>query len=298
VYDVIARVLARHMSKNIPGEPAFVVQNMPGAGSLVAANYVFNVAPKDGTVLGIYADPVALAPLWKLPGAHFDPRKVHWLGALAARDSSVVLVRADSPATTFEEAKTKTVVLGSAGTNGLTSTVPMMLNDLLGTKFKVVTGYPGYTETMLAIERGEVHGRAATGWDSMAREKPDWIAKGFVMPLVQLTLKPIAGLDHVPQAIAMAESDDDRRVLSIVLGAQQFAHIYSLAEGVPAERVEALRKAYAATARDPAFIEEARNSISDTIRFTPSEIIAAFIRDSYALPETIRARAARYSGGS
>lgn len=298
VYDVISRLLARHMSKNIPGEPTIVVQNMPGAGSLVAANYVFNVAPKDGTVLGSYADAVLLSPLWRLPGAHFDPRKVHWLGSLAARDSSVILVRSDAPATTMEDAKVKTDILGSAGANGWTSAYPLMLNELLGTKFKVVTGYPGYTETMLAIERGEIHGRAGTGWDTIALEKPEWVSRGFVKPLLQLTLKPIPGLDHVPMAIDLAANETDRRLLSIVLGAQQFAHIYSLAEGVPAERVAALRSALAATARDPVFIAEAKDQLSDAIRFTPAETIEGYVRDSYALPEHIRKRAARYSGGS
>jgi len=297
VYDVSARVLARHLGKYIPGHPSIVVQNMPGAGSLTAASYVYDVAPKDGTVIGLYADGVPLAPLWRLPGAHFDPRSVGWLGALTVRDTSVILVRGDAPAKSFEDAKHIPVVLGSAGSNGINSTVALMLNDLLGTKFKVVTGYPGYAETMLALERGEVQGRAATGWDGIKREKPEWVATGFVRPLVQLTVDPIPGLEHIPRALDLVENESDRQLIAIVLESQKYSHVYSVAAGVPDERLALLRTAFAATASDPDFIADAKRLTTDKVRFTDYRAIEEFIRMSYALPEHIRSRASVYAGG-
>jgi tripartite-type tricarboxylate transporter receptor subunit TctC len=296
-YDVLSRLLARYMPKHIPGHPQIIIQNMQGGGSLLAANYVFNVAPKDGTVMGIYFDTVPLAPLLKFEGAKFDPLKVGWLGSLAKRDQTLVVVRSDAPATTFEGAKKTVVTLGSAGPNSATATYPLLLNELLGTKFKIIVGYPGEPETMLAMERGEVDGRAGTSWAQMKHDYPEKVAKGEIVPMIQLSLNPIPGLDHVPRAMDMAKSEQDLQVMKVVLGNQEFSRVYSVAEGVPEERLAALRTALEATANDPEFKKEAAVSMTDTLGFSRHEALEAFLKESYSLPKEIQDRAARYVGG-
>jgi tripartite-type tricarboxylate transporter receptor subunit TctC len=297
-YDVLSRMLARHMPKYIPGNPQIIIQTMQGGGSLLAANYVYNVAPKDGTVMGIFFDTVPLAPLLKFEGAKFDPLKVGWLGALAKRDQTLVVVRSDAPATTLEGVLEKEVTLGSAGPNSATATYPLLLNELLGTKFKIIVGYPGEPETMLAMERGEVDGRAGTSWAQMKHDYPEKVAKGEIVPLIQLSLNPVPGLDHVPRAMDLAKNPQDLQIMKIVLGNQEFSRVFSMAPGVPEDRLAALRAALEATAKDPEFIKEAAVSMTDTLGFSRHEALEAFLKESYSLPQDVLDRAARYVGGS
>jgi tripartite-type tricarboxylate transporter receptor subunit TctC len=294
-YDLLARTVARYMERTIPGNPTIIVQNMPGAGSLVAANHMFNVSPKDGSVFGIFIASMPLAPLWKVKEAQYDPLGIQWLGSLADNGASVVFVRSDAPATTLEEAMVKTVLLGSTGPGATTSAYPVMLNDLIGTKFKLVFGYQGTGQTMLAIERGEVHGRADNDWRSIVRGHPDWMAKNFVVPLVQLTLKPHPAIPNVPLALDYVKDEKDKEVLRLAFGAAQFTRAFSMAPEVPKDRVAVLRKAFEDIIKDPNFVREAEATIEQPLTIASAQEIDDFVRAAYALPEDVKDLAARYA---
>jgi len=297
LYDVTARVVAQHLGKHIPGSPGIIVENKPGAGSLQAANYVYDVAPKDGTMIGLFIDSAPLAPLWGVKGARYDPREVGWLGALARRDTSVMIVRADAPATRMDMMQQREITLGSTGANSPTSIIPMLFNELVGTKFKVVTGYPGYTETMLAIERGEIHGRASVSWEALKSEHPDWIANRFIVPVAALTLEPIPELPDVPLALDFVKNEKDRELLRLIIANDRISHIFSVAPGVPPDRLALLRKAFADMARDPEFIAMMDKTSNEKLNVADGPAIETFVREAYKIPEDMRARAAKYAQG-
>jgi len=296
-YDSTARLLSRHLGRFIPGTPRIIVQNMPGGGSLLAANHVNNIAPKDGTVIGLSFDSAILAPLWQFKGAQFDPQKMHYLGSLTQRDKSVVIVRHDSPVKTLEEARTRVATLGSGGASSSTSAYAMLVNEMLGTKFKIVTGYPGNREVMLALERGEVDGRAATSVDGLEKEYPGWFAKGFVIPLILLSLEPIPELSHVPHAISLARNEDDRKIMRVALGLQRFGRIFYLAGDIPPERAKALQEGFQAMIADPSFAREGARVLDLPLDPSPPQRIQAYLQEAYALPEPLKERTARYIGG-
>ena len=294
-YDLTARTLARHIDKYIPGNPKVIVRNMPGAGSLVAANHVSNVAPKDGTVIGVYADFLPVVKLLGLEGVQFDPIELGWLGAVTQRETPTLGVRSDAPATTLEGIKQKEVTVGSDGT-GATSAYAFMLNDLVGTKLKVLTGYTGTSQIDLAIERNEVHGRATLDW-VRTREKTDWLKKDFIKPVVLFSLTPVADPDlkGVPLIVDLVKNEQDRQVVELVLGTNEFFRAFSVAPGVPAERLAALREAFAKTMKDPEFAAEFNKATTGTVDFSPPEEIEAFMRRAYKFPPEVIKRAAKYA---
>lgn len=293
-YDHSARTLARYIGKYIPGNPRVIVQNMPGAGTLVAANHIYNAAPKDGTVFGIVSDLMAIAPLVKMKGAQFDPREVGWLGALTTRGTSMVLVRADSPATTVEEARREVDLIGASGPDG-TSTYALLMNEIFGTKFKVILGYVGGTEINLAIERGEVHGRTGYDWDSVKRDKPDWIESKFVVPMIQLSLKSNPELADVPVAYELAKTEEDRQLLELLFG-YEFTRTFSAPPGIPPARLAALREAFKRTTEDPEFIKEANLFMTNGVSYHGPEEISRFIAGAYAMPKNVIDRAGTFIG--
>jgi len=294
-YDQSARILARHFGRHIPGNPTIVVRNMPGAGTVIAANYVNNTAPKDGTVIGLYADLMTIAPLLKTKGIQFDPRKFNWLGSMAARGTPVVIVRTDAPATTFEEARKTALLIGASGPDA-TSAYAYLANDALGTKFRVLAGYSGGTaEIMLAIERGEVHGRASHDWYTLKSAQADWLERKFVTVMIQMSLKPNPELPNVPTALELATTEADRQVIELVLGTSQFFRAFSLAEGVPQDRIEVLRTAFEKTAKDPAFEKEWKGGFPAGVTFSSHKDIEAFMDRVYAFPASVVERARKFT---
>jgi len=298
-YDNTARLVARHLGRHIPGNPSFIVENMPGAGSVLAANHVYNSAPKDGTVLGIFVDSVPLSPLWKQEGTRYDPREVGWLGSLASRAySSVVIMRSDAKVKSFADAKKMETALGSAGGPYSTTTIyPWLLNELVGTKFKIIYGYPGGAEVMLALERGEIEGYAGMNWHSLKKERPAWVENKFVIPIVQMTLESDPALPHVPLAIDDVHNEIDRQVMELALGLLRFARVFSVAPGIPQDRLAALRKAFDDMTKDPEFAAEADKVLLEGLTPSSHQAIEQFIREAYAVPEEVRSRAAKYMGG-
>ena len=294
-YDLTARALARHMGKYIPGNPKIIVRNMPGAGSFVAANHVSNVAPKDGSVIGVYADLLPIVKLLGLDGIQFDPIQLSWLGAVTQRETPTLGVRTDAPATTLEGIKKTEITVGSDGL-GATSAYAFMLNDLVGTKLKVLTGYTGTSQIDLALERGEVHGRATIDWPR-TRAKTDWLQRKLITPIVlfSLTPSPAPDLKTVPLVIDLANNAEDRQIMELVLGTNEYFRAFSGPSGIPADRLAALRDAFAKTMIDPEFQDDFTKATTGTVQFSDPKKIQDFMARVYKFPPEVIKRAAKYA---
>lgn len=258
-YDLMGRLVSRHIGRHLPGHPSVIVENMPGGGSMVASNYLYNVAPQDGSVLGGVVAGILLNAVFKDDVVRFDPAKFNWIGN-AIDDVTVVTVFHTAPYTTIEDIKQHEVTMGAGGISSFDATNLFVLNALIGTKFRVVQGYKGGEDLNLAIERGEIYGRGSQTWAAWKAVRPEWIADGKLVPLVQLGLKPVDDpkLKGVPLLIDLVRSDEQAYKLA-------YAYCVVLSLGrpmvmgpkVPADRVQAMRKAFTETAADPAFREDA-----------------------------------------
>lgn len=291
-YDQSARILSRHIVRYLPGAPRIIVRNMPGAGTVVAANHVNNTAPRDGSVIGLYADILLLAPLIEMKGVQFDPRQLGWLGSLASRGTPVLVVRTDAPAKTLDEARRIELLIGASGPDA-TSSYSLLLNEVLGLKLKVLSGYRGGTsEIDLALERGEVHGRTSKDWDTLKRQ--DWLARGLAHVLLQVALKPAPDLPGVPVAIDLAQTTEDRQLMEMVLGSNEFFRAFSAPPGVPPSRLAALRTAFAATMGDPEFIRDFSASYIAGVHYATPRQIEEFLDRVYKFPPAVAKRAAKF----
>lgn len=293
-YDQAARVLAKHYPRFLPGEPRVIVRNMPGAGTVTAANYVFNTAPRDGTVLGIYADISPLAPLLGVTGVQFDPRAFGWIGSMASRGMPVVIMRADAPAKNFEELRTHETLVGASGPDA-TSSYALLLNELLGTRMKIIQGYRGGTaEIELAIQRGEVHGRASAEWERI--KSAEWVRRDAIRVLLQMSLKRHPELKDVPTALEHARNEDDRSVMELIFGSSQFFRAFSTPPGVPASRLETLRRSFAAAMKDEELVKDYLLVQPGGIDFSTHQEIESFLARAYALRPEIIQRASKFIG--
>jgi len=255
-YDIYARLLARHMPKHIPGNPGMVVSNMPGAGSNAAAANIFNVAPKDGTFIGALQNSAIMdalfdASLGNARRLRHDATKFNHIGS-ATTDHYVCIARADAPVKTFKDALKQEFLIGASQTGTSTRDFPAMLNNTTGAKIRQVSGYPGTREITLAIEQNEVHGLCGFSWSSLNAQKPDWVKSGFIRVIVQEHDKgnPDINKMGVPLAVDFATSPENRKIMELIYSSETFGRPYMMAPGVPAERVDALRKAFLATMRD------------------------------------------------
>jgi tripartite-type tricarboxylate transporter receptor subunit TctC len=255
-YDFSGRLVARHIGRAIPGNPQIVVQNMPGAASLNAANFVYNVAPQDGAVIAAFVQTLPQTQLFGDKNVKFDAAKFQWIG----NPSSSVTVVATwhiAPVKTFTDALTTSVVMGAAGQVGLDFTMPSLLNNVLATKFQVVPGYKGGNEIDLAMERGEVFGRAGQSWDGWKVTRPDWVKDKKINVLVQIGLAPAKDLPNVPLALDLAKTGEQRQILELFSDSVAIGRPLVVGPGVSAERVRILRDAFRETMSDPQFREEA-----------------------------------------
>jgi tripartite-type tricarboxylate transporter receptor subunit TctC len=290
-YDAYARTLGRHMGKYIPGHPSIIPQNMPGAGGNKAAGYVYSVAPKDGTAIGALFPGGILAPLLGDAAIQHDPSKFIFVGS-ANSDVYTCVVRTDSPVTSFKDAFTQEVIVGASNEGGTTRDMPALSNNVLGTKFRIVTGYAGTREITLAVERGETHGLCGFGYTSLLSVRPEWVAKKFVRVLVQESVKGAAALNKqgVPRTIDFAKTPEDRQVMELVYSQAVIGRPYVLPAGVPPERVAALRKAFMAALQDPALLAEAAKIKLDVEPISGDEVQSMVAR-WFATSPTIIARA-------
>ena len=286
-YDTYARLLARHLGDHIPGNPAVVVQNMSGAGSNRAAGYVYSVAPKDGTVAGAIFPGAILQPLLGGPPVQHEPAKFLYLGN-ANSDVYVCFVRADAPVKEFKDALSTELIVGASGDGATTRDFPVMLNNLLGARFKLVMGYPGSREITLAMERGEVQGVCGIGWTGIEILYPEWFAKGTIKALVQLSVKGHRDLHarKVPTTLEFARNDDERAVMELIYSQGVFGRPFVLPPGVPIDRVTALRKAFMATFADPRLLAEAKKMNFD-IEPMSGEDTQTLVTRLYATPANV-----------
>ena len=294
-YDLYGRLIARFMSRHIPGNPQIVVQNMPGAASNVAAAYIYNVAPKDGTAIGAIFMGAVVEPLFgEQKRQTHDTSKFNYIGN-ANVDAYVCLVRTDAKINSLADAFDRELVVGASAEGASTRDFPSMLKNLLGVKFKIVAGYPGTREINLAIEKGEVQGGCGETWSSVAATYPAWFRDGLVKPLVQEANAGYPELNRMGVKLVrdFAKTDEQRQVLELVYSQAAFGRPYVVAPGVPAERVEALRRAFMATMTDPELVAEAKRLNVDAIP-TPGGELQTLIGELYATPREIveKARAA------
>jgi len=290
-YDTYARLLARYFGGFIPGNPTIVPQNMTGAGSNRAAAFVYGVAPKDGTTIGAIFPGAVLQPLVGDVQVQHDPTKFIYLGS-ANSDQYVCFVRADAPVKTFGDALSRELIVGASNEGGTTRDLPTLFNNVLGTKFRIVTGYAGSREIILALERNEVQGVCGIGWTGIATMHPDWFSRGTIKVLAQLGIKGHPELNRLgaPLAIDFAKTADDRQVMELILSQSIFGRPFVLPGGVPAERVAALRKAFMVSWQNKNLLAEAEKMKLD-IEPLSGDDLQALVRHIYSAPATIVERA-------
>jgi tripartite-type tricarboxylate transporter receptor subunit TctC len=290
-YDEYARVLARYFGRHIPGKPSVIVQNMEGAGSVRAANHVYNVAPKDGTVIAAVNQNLPMYQLLGGAGAQFDAGEMQWLGSMAY-SNGLVYTWHTSGIKTLEDAKAKEVPLGATGPSSDSHIFPTIINTLYGTKFKPVTGYTGTGQINLAIEREEVMGRGGNTWASISSGNKAWLDEKKINLLVQIGFKSEPDLTHVPMLLDLVQGDEAKQIVSLIALPTALGYAHWVAPGVPKERVEALRAAYAATMEEPAFLEEAKKA-SMLIRPQSGAEIEALVKKAAATPKPVLEKTAQ-----
>jgi len=282
-YDTQARLVARHLGKHIPGSPTIVVQNMPAAGSLAATNHMYNIAPKDGSAIALVQRGMLLVKNWNPSAVRFDLGKFNWIGSI---NSEVALTASwhTAPHRTAQDLFEKELVVGA--TNGIDpETTPRLLNALIGTKFKVVTGYPGVTEVILAMERGEVQGIGDWSVSSIKAARPDWIPQKKINVLMQIALQKDPEFAQVPFALDFVKNEADRKVMELYLTQKTVARPVLAPPGVPADRVAALREGFAALAQDTDFLVDSAKAKLDVAPVVGAEVDRVIALITSASPE-------------
>jgi tripartite-type tricarboxylate transporter receptor subunit TctC len=260
-YDFYGRLLARHMGKHLPGQPNVVAQSMPGAGSFKAANFLYAVAPKDGTAFGIVSQTMALEEALGTPGIQYKSADFNWIGRVT-NIIEITLTWETSKAKTVQDAMSNVTPVASTGPGSPSMGYPLLLNALAGTKFKVITGYPGSTDGMLAMERGEVDG-ALTSWNTLKTQKQDWLQNKKINLLVQYTFERSPELPNVPTIVELGKSAEDRQMLAFYASGGEIGRSFLATPGIPADRVKALRAAFDATMADAEFKGEIQKTNSE-----------------------------------
>jgi tripartite-type tricarboxylate transporter receptor subunit TctC len=268
--DLYARIVARHFGKYIPGNPTLVFRNMPGAGSIVASNYVYNIAPKDGSVLALVSPTSPLDEKLGAVGAKYESGKFTWIGRMAS-SSNVTFFMKDSPIKTAQDMFTKESRLSATGAGSTVVVYPTVMNNVLDTKFKLIMGYKGSGEAMLAMSRGESDGHS-TSLDALDAEHPDWIKDGTVRVLVQYGLERHPLLPDVPTAIELAKTDEQRDIMRAVMSSVEVGKMLFSAPGVPADRTQALRRAFDKMVKDPEFVADVEKARMDIGPLTGEEM--------------------------
>jgi len=295
-YDTYARLLQRHIGRHLPGSPNVIVQNMPGAASMKSANYIYNIAPKDGSQIASFSRGVPMQPLLDSQGVEYDALKMSWVGNISS-ETSVAFTWAGRGIEKFEDIFKKEMLVSATGAGADSAMFPWVLNAVLGTRFRVITGYPDANSTMLAIERGEAQGSAGTSWSSLTANRPDWLSKNRINVLVQLGLRSNPAIGDAPLIMDFAKTEGDRQILSMIFARQSIAYPYAAPPGIPADRLKALRAAFDTAMKDPQLAADAKKMNLDIDSATGEEV-QALIEKLYATPKDIvdRARVAIATG--
>ena len=289
-YDVYARTFARHAVRHIPGNPAIIVKNLPGAGGVAAANALANTSEADGSVIAALTNGVAMEPLFGNVAARFDAAKLSWLGSIG-KLQNVCATWQGSPVKTIEAARERETIVAAAGATSNTAVVPRVLNAVFGTRFKVISGYdPGAGLTM-ALERGEAEGICGLSWSTIKASRPHWIRERRLNILVQMGIEKLSEMPDVPRALDLVAEGESKQVLELILMRQEMGRPLAAPAGVPTERVAALRAAFAATMSDPDFRAEA-DRLQLEIDPLGAPAIENLLGRAYGAPEPIIRRAA------
>jgi tripartite-type tricarboxylate transporter receptor subunit TctC len=291
-YDINARAIARHLSNHIPGNPTVIVQNQPGAGSLTMTNALYNTGPFDGTVIGASFNGMPTTPLLQPTGVRFDPVKLLWIGS-SNREAQVTYLWHTAPVDTFEEIRSKEIVVGAQAPGTTQFDYPMLVNHLFGFKFKVITGYESTPKIHLAMESGEVQGNGASNWSTLKALNASWIAEKKIKILAQWALRKHPDLTDVPMVLDLAKNGPDRQALLLALARLEFGRPFFLPPDVPADRVAALRHAFDATMKDKEFLADAEKVKIDIDPLSGEEVAALVEQVARTSPDTAaRVRAA------
>ncbi len=290
-YDAYARTIARHMGNHLPGNPTIVAQNMPGAGGVKAANFLYTVAPKDGLTIGNLQNTVPFEPMYGNKQATFDAARFNWLGS-PSKEVALLTVWHTVPVNSIDEAvkKDRTFILGASGVNSTPAFYGRVLQAVFRIKVKLIAGYPGQTESLLAMERGENEGYASVFWSSIKATKPDWIRDKKIKFLVQMALEPHPELKSVPFALDMIKNLDDKRLMELASAQLAIGRPMVAPPDVAPERVAALRKSLDATYKDKAFLAECEKQRLECDSPIGGEKMQEILKRMYASPKPVVAR--------
>jgi tripartite-type tricarboxylate transporter receptor subunit TctC len=280
--DLYARLVSRHIGRHIPGKPAVTVQVMPGAGGIRAANYLAEQAPRDGTAMTTFAGGPILEPLIGARNPGYDMSSFTWIGAIT-KDMGLCIAWETTPFKTIDDVKRQQMVVAGTGAGSETDTWPIVLNDVLGTKFKLVTGYVGTQETILAIERGEAHGRCVFSYSALKIAKPDWLRDKKINVLVLTALERNPDFPGVPAVVDLVTKQEDRQLVELMVGPSVMARPFAAPPALPANKAALLRRAFDATMRDPEFRAEAERIQAD-LAPTAGEAVQELVARLYATP--------------
>ena len=291
-FDEIARVVAMHIGRHIPGTPSVVVKNMPGAGGLLNVNFMYNTAPRDGSAIAAPFNTVFMLPIFGDTGAKFDPRKFTWLGSLDKQTATCVVWHTSS-LKSLDDARSREVIMGATGTNATPAIFPNVLNALLGTKFKIISGY-STNEVRLAMERGETEGICGLAWQTWQAVSPGWISEKKLRFFGQMGLVKNPSLPDVPMIIDLIKDPKDRQTFELVVLPQEFGRPYIAPPDIPADRAQALVDAFNATMKDPAFLADAAK-IRLTLDPLSGKEIVDMLERAYTAPRDVVEKAAKFS---
>jgi len=287
-YDLYGRLVARHLGKHIPGQPTVIAQNMPGAGSLKAANYLYEVAPKDGTALGVIVESAALEQALANPGAQYDAARFSYIGRVAT-SNNIFMQWHTAKVQSLADARRMESSLAGTGPGSIADTVPKLLNALTGTRFKLVTGYPASTEAMLAMERGEVDG-ASSSWAAVKVGKQAWLREGKIRIILQTAPERIAELPDAPSLAEFGDNEIDRQVFAIYASGSAIGRSVLGPPGIPADRVQLLRDAFQAMVKDPEFTADIGRLNVELDPLSGTQLAERIAR-TLAVPAAVRDRA-------
>ena len=289
-YDLYARVLARYLGKYIPGHPTIVPENMPGAGGLRASNFLYSAAPKDGSVIGTFSRSIPTMPL-VTPNLTFDGRKFTWIGSMS-NDTSLCLTGGKSPVKTWRDMLTMPVVMGGQYAAADSDIYARLYNNVLGTKIKLVSGYPGTNDITLAMERGEVDGICGLSWGTIKVAHPEWAKDRSVNFLLQAALQKAPDLSDVPLALDVIDDPEKKQILYLHFAPQAIGRPFAAPPDIPADRKAALIKAFDAAMKDPDLLAEAASEKMDIAPMTGPEV-EDLVGRLYAIPPDVIAKAAK-----
>jgi tripartite-type tricarboxylate transporter receptor subunit TctC len=287
-YDLYGRLISRHLGQHLPGRPTVVVQNMPGAGSLKAANYLYEVAPRDGTALGVVVESTALEQALANPAAQYDAAKFTYVGRVATSNNIFMMWRS-AKVQSLADARLSTALLAGTGPGSIAETIPRLTNALLGTKFKLISGYPASSEAMLAMERGEVDG-SSSSWAAVKVGKQDWLKEKKIKIILQTTPERIPELPDTPCLGEVGTTPEDKQVFDLYASGSAIGRSLIGPPGIAAERVAALRAGFDAMVADPDFVADV-GKINVELEPLPGAAVAQLVARTLDVPPAVRERA-------